>query len=139
MAEPAPAPGTASKESAGREAPDPGLVGRAFGAGKALVSVHLEMAQEEAARDAGRLGGAVALLGVAAVLVLGALALVDVALVDLCEDRFALPTGQAALVVAGGHLVIALPVALYALWRLKRPLLQKTRGRMKATLAAFRG
>lgn len=115
------------------------LFGRALGTSKALVSVHLELAQEEAAKDAGRVAGGAIMLAVVAGLVGSSLLLVDVALVGLVMTRGGLELGPAALCVAAGHVVIALPLALLAMGRLKQPVLQKTRGRMKETVSALRG
>ena len=115
------------------------LLGRALGTGRALVSVHLELAQQEAAEDAGRMASGAMLLAVVAGLVASGLLLVDVALVALVMENGALGLGPSALAVAGGHLVLALPVALFALSRLRQPVLKKTRGRMKETMAVLKG
>jgi len=115
------------------------MMGRAFGAGKALASVHMELAQQEAAEDAGRVVGAAAGLVLVGVLAFASLLLVDIALVSLLMKRSNLAIGPAALAVAGGHLVLALPVALFSINKLKKPVLKRTRGRMKETAAALKG
>ncbi len=115
------------------------LLGRALGTSRALVSVHLELAQQEAAQDAGRVASSAIMLAVVAGLVGSGLLLVDVALVALVMTRGSLELGPAALAVAAGHLVVALPLALMAISRLKQPVMPKTRGRVKETVAALRG
>ena len=115
------------------------MTSRAFGAGRALVGVHVELAQKEAAEDAGRVAGASAGLVVVAGLIASGLLLVDVAIVTEVMNRWQLALGQAALAVAGGHLVLAAPIALWARARLKQPVLTRTRGRMKETVDALKG
>jgi hypothetical protein len=115
------------------------LLNRALGTSRALVSVHLELAQEEAAQDAGRVASGALMLAVVAGMVGSSLLLVDVALVALVMTRAELDLGLSALAVAAGHLVVALPIALIAIGRLKQPVMKKTRGRVKETVAALRG
>lgn|GEM_PF-1954109 len=100
---------------------------------RSLLSVHLELAQQEAAKDLSRLLTGVALLVVGAILALGALFLVDGAAVVAMAKFTQLTLWASFLVVAAINVAIAGLLALVGVQKLKQPVMKKTRGLAKQT------
>lgn len=115
------------------------MMGRALGAGRALASVHLELAQKEAAEDAGRIGVGVGLLAAAIGLLGFAGLLGHLAALLWARARFGLGWEEAALALGAVDVVLAVLLLLLARGRLNKPVLERTRGRVKETVAALRG
>lgn len=118
---------------------DAGVTSRLLRAGEVLASAHAKRAKEEAARDAGRIGGALGLLAAAALLLVPACLLAHFALVVWLRDRFALALAPAAGAVAAGDVLCALLLALVARAKLAPPVLAETRATLKRAAEVWRG
>lgn len=104
----------------------------------ALLGVNVDVAQAEAARDAGRILGGAALV-LSGLFCCGAVVLFSsAALAVFLRDAWRLSWPLALLVVAGVHLVLAVALLLLGRRRLSRPLLKETRA-LKAPGALAQG
>ena len=115
--------------------------GQANGLARALLTllgIHVEHAQEEAAADAQRVGGAFVLLVAAMFFALLAVASLHAAVVAELHDAFGWSVSTALAACAGADLVIGAALVSAARARLATPLLARTRTLVRRTLDSLR-
>ncbi len=103
----------------------------------AMLGVHIQYAQREAADDFGRVVGAVALFVVAALVMLVALLVAHAGAVFYAREALGISLARAALYVAGGDLALVALFVLAGRARLKRPILEQTRTLVRRTVTSF--
>jgi len=116
-----------------------GTLVRVVSAVELLVSAHASRAKDEAARDLGRIAGALLLLGAAALFGALAVGILDVALALFLRARLGWPLPLALGAVAGGNVALALVLAWIARARLALPVLPETRATLRRAAVALRG
>jgi uncharacterized membrane protein len=120
-----------------RPAQGGGTVTALFKALGAMLGVHIQYAQREAADDFGRVAGAVALFVVAALIMLVGLLVAHAAAVFAVREALGASLTRAALYVAGGDLAVVMLLVLAGRARLKRPILAQTRTLVRRTVTSF--
>lgn len=115
-----------------------GLVGGLVRAVGAMLGLHIQYAQREVRGDLGRLLTGVVLLVVGLLLLFVALLLGHAGLIlYLARAVRGLGPMRAALIVAGGDLVLALLVLLAGRARLNKPILQQTRALVRRAVSSI--
>ncbi len=112
---------------------------RLFRVGRTLLSVHIEAATAEAARDRDRLisGAALAITGTCFFAIL--LMMLHVVAIAALHELGGLRWLLSSLAVTGGDLLLMMICLLAARSRLKKPLLAKTRVLLQRTVDSFVG
>jgi hypothetical protein len=128
---------TDTREAERSEPGGSGLVNGLLRSLGVLLQAHLQYAQKEASTDAGRLLGAVVLLGGAALLLALALVLGELAAVYAVARLLHGDWLGALLVVAGADLLLALLLMLWARAKLRQPLLKETRVLLRRTVSSL--
>ena len=114
-----------------------GALRRAAKVGKSIVSMHVEVAAREAARDRKRVVGGAVLVLVGAILFGLLLVMLHVAGAFYLRERFGRPWTECALAVAGADLVLGLVFLLAGRGRMRGPIMPETRSMIARTMDAL--